>query len=727
MNNNIANPLTPKAGSSFLIRLVGLVIFTLSLLLSHLPAAASQTIETDYSEVALHSEMETVSPGQSFWLVLEFKLKDDWHIYWENPGDSGLPVQLNWNMPEGFSAEAMHWPGPDMFEMDGLMNYGYSGEPKILIPMMAMKNLETDKEYLLEAKASWLICKDICIPESGTVSVSVSSAGAPKASEHAMMVQEALADLPTIIESPASYEIDGETMTLKVDIPAMDAGSFEEAYFFSREGGVVNHAAQQAWEVDESTLTGQLVAGGTAPSAQWSGLLEVEQDDSSQFYDIILHKGKNNIGDKERNPLPALAESQNITEAAPASYDEEDVPITFTYALLMAFLGGLLLNAMPCVFPVLALKALSLSQKADKEPTAIRFQGLAYCAGVVASFLFLALVIILLKESGKELGWGFQLQSPTFVAVLVYMFIMLGLALAGMFELPMLFGGLAAHREEKSSLKGSFLTGILAVIVATPCTVPFMAPAIGFAFVQPVSVTLAIMVALGVGLAFPYLAISFYPALWRFFPRPGMWMELFKQFMAFPMFATAAWLLWVLVQQGGADGLFIVLAASLSFVLLLWLGQVTQQGFLRLIYWLLAIFIFFYSLSDIATLKPPHTQTHQLSATLQAEPYSQERLASLREEGKAVFVNATAAWCITCKVNERLALRSEALAAHLQEENITYMVADWTNYDDNITKFLHRYEREGVPLYVYFPREGKPVVLPQLLTESLLLEKLGAR
>lgn len=674
-------------------------------------ASEEAVIETEHAEVELESEVSAIQPGKPFWLSLEFEMEPGWHIYWRNPGDSGLAAQMNWTLPEGFKTQDVHWPHPHRIEYEGLVNYGYEGIARLLIPVIPPEQLDANATHEFNVKASWLICKDICIPESGTATLTLGT----NANEEAMLTDDAagihhtLEELPTLLKTEAFFAQEDKLITLALPNPeGLQASDIKSVYFYPYEGGVIDHAGIQSHNYDDHTLHVELPAGTQkAPDEGLSGVLEIS---------LISGEMKGYVLTAQAGAIPPLSEEKNTDD------NVDHLELALWQALLFAFLGGILLNAMPCVFPVLSLKALAITKKAAISPGVVKRQGFAYLLGVIASFLSLGALLIILKQSGEFVGWGFQLQSPAFITTLIYLFLLLGLSMSGMFELPIMFGSIGREDTESDSLSGSFFTGILAVLVATPCTVPFMAPAVGYAFAQSTSTTLLVMLVLGLGLAFPYLLISFFPPLRNALPRPGQWMITFKELMAFFLYATAAWLVWVLAQQASITGLLIVVETAVLLAFFIWLGK-GKNLLMKMTLFTLALAAVTYSL---ISLHPEAKSTAQLeSYGYTIEPFDANRLASLTKEGKPVFVNATAAWCITCKVNERVALRSQDVAQAFQEHNITYMVADWTNYDKPITQFLQKYERQGVPLYVFFPdNHQKPTVLPQLLTPSRVLHAI---
>jgi thiol:disulfide interchange protein DsbD len=394
--------------------------------------------------------------------------------------------------------------------------------------------------------------------------------------------------------------------------------------------------------------------------------------------------------------------------------------------LAFAFLGGLILNAMPCVFPVLSLKVLAVTKKAGLSHSKVKSHALAYTLGILTSFWLLSLVLLVIRQAGVQIGWGFQMQSPAFVIGLALVLYAVALNLSGLFDIPSL--SVSGGKGVQQGATGSFMTGVLATVVATPCTAPFMAAAVGFALSQTPMTALAIFTALGLGLAAPFLLLSIFPGLIKALPKPGAWMETFRQFLAFPMYASCAWLVWVVAQQIGHMGLAYVFATLvlLPFAIWLWHALAHWPAVLRIIPAGGALLMALYC-AYLATLDPRAAagQTATPSATVQGqEAYSAERLKSLRDEGKPVFVTATAAWCITCKYNEAAAIHTKPVQDAFAARGIVYLVADWTNQDEAITRYLSEYGRKGVPLYVYYPPHGKPVVLPQVLTPGVVLKHL---
>jgi thiol:disulfide interchange protein DsbD len=398
-------------------------------------------------------------------------------------------------------------------------------------------------------------------------------------------------------------------------------------------------------------------------------------------------------------------------------------------ALLFALIGGLILNAMPCVFPVLSLKALDIARQSGRHAGQVKARGLAYASGVVISFVVMAVVLILLQQAGNQIGWGTQFQSPLVVGIFAYFLFLIGLNLSGAFEIPMLFGNVGDSLTKSNDLKGSFFTGVLAVLVATPCTAPYMGGAIGYAFTQPPVVILAIFAAMGLGMALPFLALSLYPNLATKLPKPGEWMETFKNALAFPMYLSVLWLLWVLGRQTDTDIVSLIVLGFIILVFTIWLWQVLSDNDV-LVRIGIAIPLIILSFAPLWFLPAESVNRNADSCAVPSmlehgEPFTKTRLDQLRGQGRAVFVNATASWCITCQINERTTLGKDAIKKAFEEKDVVYLVADWTNRNEEITAFLDSFGRKGVPLYVYYPAKGDGVVLPQLLTESIVTEAIS--
>ena len=604
----------------------------------HSAARAQDIPPSPIVKTALVVDVDHPEKDGIFWAGVTFTIPEHWHIYWQNPGDSGIPTTLAWTLPAGFSAGEIAWPAPQRLETSGLVSYGYSDRVTLPVPIHAAPDgLHGD----LAVTAKWLVCRDICVPESAQLTATL-AASTPDAKS---VVDAARAAVPTPSTAPASYRIDGDRVILSVR--GFGDGAITRAMFFPLDDGLITNTDPQSLAIDGGgVLTLTMQHGNADPLPVWHGVLAVDQGGAPHSYMLTAgHEGG----------MPPAPSAPAVPPAPPET-------ILLGTALMLAFLGGLLLNIMPCVLPILALKALAIAKKAHVSRGQAAKQGFAYTAGVVVSFLIVAGAMLLLKASGAAIGWGFQLQHAGFVGALAVIMLLVSANLLGMFELPVLFGARATGIDE-TRVRGSFLTGALAVLVATPCSAPFMATAIGATLALPAGAALLVFAMLGLGMASPFLLISLWPAARRLLPKPGPWMRRFRQLLALPMLATAAWLLWVLLQ--------------------------------------------------LTTAAP-------MEANAQHEPYSATRLQSLREAGTPVLVDATAAWCLTCKVNERVALSAPSMQAFLAAHHVTLLVADWTASDPAITAYLAEFGRSGVPIYVYYPPHAAPVILPQILTPAIV-------
>ncbi|MES2901556.1 MAG: thioredoxin family protein [Pseudomonadota bacterium] len=707
-----------------------------ALMAAHYAAAAQSPdrARTEQVEVRLISDYASVTPGQTVYVGLEQKIIPHWHTYWKNPGDSGTSTSMSWKLPAGVTASQFLWPAPSRFDIGPVTNYGYSDHVVLLSQLTVPASQPIGSQIPVEAKASWLVCEESCIPQDATLKITLAVAATSSVnSEQKPIVDAALKKIPTEVSWQASYDRqDGKLqarLTLPAEVGGKKAADFVEQHvlrFYPAEWGTVAHNASQAFKLDGQQLTIELSAGETPPASgsPVRGVLVAEERTAAGGHAAIVHAVELGAG-TVAPPTPQAAAQ------TPVSSEDN---ITLWRALLLAFIGGIVLNLMPCVFPVLSIKALGLLKHSDLSSAQKRAQGVAYTVGVLASFTLLALALIVIKNLGAQVGWGFQFQSPYFVLGVAYLIFVVGLSLSGVFAL----GGpadLGSSLASRSGYSGSFFTGVLATIVATPCTAPFMGAALGFALTQPSLVLWLVFMALGLGLALPYMLISAWPALHRMLPKPGLWMERLKQALAFPMYGAAVWLVWVLAQQAGVNSVPLALGGMIMLALIAWIFDSTRNtsGGARVVAnaALLAATLATVGLSfqAVSVLAATPSQLAQSGAGQDWEAYSPPRLAALREQGKPVFINLTAAWCITCLVNEKVALSQPAFKDLLKKEGITYMKGDWTNQDAQISALLKQYGRSGVPLYLFYPSGAgtQAVVLPQILTHDIVSSALGSK
>lgn len=674
------------------------------------PAIAA-SVKTDYVEVEIISAQNALVPGKTAQLALRQSIKSHWHTYWRNPGDSGEATQLHLNLPDGFKMSDFTWPAPQRLPLGPLVNYGYEGDVILPFTLDIPDTVKSGESITLGGDATWLVCNDVCIPEEATLSITLPVSKTASATRHAADIQNVLDTHPKPVDGlQATWQRRGDMVTLSVShADYTSADRVIGAYFFPYDSAVLKHAAPQPLEVGKNGFSLTLTPGFSLEDASYdqplAGIIAFG-DDENHVVGITANMG---------GTLPDTA-------GTPVSNAGDDpTKTTLPIALVFAFFGGLILNLMPCVFPVLSLKAASFAGHADK-PRQLRTQGLMFLAGVLVAFLSLASLLAILKATGESLGWGFQLQSPLMVSLLLLVMLAIALNLSGVFEMGTSLQNAGSGTAKKDGKLGAFFTGLLAVVVAAPCTAPFMGTALGFAATQPTIMGLLVFAFLGLGLAAPLVILSFVPQLAKLLPRPGAWMDTFKQLLAFPMYAAAGWLLWVLMRQGGTGAAALGIAIAVTASLALWAyGRRQRTGHGRG----MAVIVIASAAAvafGLYTVSAP-----QEKLVVEHEPYSAARLAELNSQNKPVFVYFTAAWCVTCLVNERVALSSESVKATLIDQGYTVLKGDWTNHDADITKALEGYGRAGVPLYVvYNTAEPNGKILPQILTPDIVNTELLA-
>ena len=667
----------------------------------------------------LVSEVTGIEAGKPFWVLLRQDIRPGWHTYWRNAGDSGAPTEITWDLPAGFSAGEIQWPFPERIIYGPLVNFGFNDLALYPVLITPPASLVADN-ITLKAKVRWLVCADICIPERTELTLTLPAGtgfGVDLASQADFLA--ARQKIPAVIDLSTRWSHDGEQLVIQVPLGG-DPKQVRRVDYFPFTDGVIENAAAQQLDLtgDSMTLT---VPKGWDYSAN-----------SSLDGIIVVYE---NVGADDAENVIASAFEIRPTSGAFVAAPSSASGVSIWTAIAFAFIGGLILNLMPCVFPVLSIKVLSLVQQVGSDQTSIKTHGWVYLLGVVLSFMLIAGLLISLRAGGAQIGWGFQLQSPWVIGLLVYLFFLIGLNLSGFFEIGTTMMSVGESLVQRKGYSGSFFTGVLATIVAAPCTAPFMASAIGFALTQSNLVALLIFAALGLGMAAPYLLLCYSPALLRALPRPGAWMARFKELLAFPMYASAIWLVWVLTQQAGAMGVLTILGGLLLLVFAIWLAQGMSGASLRHrvvtgIAWLLVAL----ALSLPIQLQGPVTSDESQdmasgSGQYYEGPvfgtYSEKNLASLRASGP-VFVNLTAAWCITCKVNEAVALNQKAVRSAFEAKDVQYLKGDWTNQDAEISRLLEAYGRSGVPLYLlYAGASGEARVLPQILTQSIVIDAIN--
>ncbi len=680
-------------------------------------------VQTENVRAELLADVSTVKPGEPFWVGLRQTIRPKWHTYWKNPGDSGLPTEIAWTLPEGVTAGPIVWPRPSLYDIGGIVNYGFQDEAVLLVQVTPPATLAGSLP--LVASANWLVCEDVCIPEEAKLELvlPVAATVAPASPATLKVFEAARQRLPLPSPWPARYGVSrGGDPTVVVEAKGLKPDTIRDVYFFPAAWGPIASMARQSATVGPDGIRIPLKRGDakSALPAELAGTLVLTErtagGDVRQAFDVSAKLD------------PAFVPTGALSAVGGEA-------LTLVEALLYALLGGLILNLMPCVFPVLAMKAAAFARLAGHERAAMRRDGLAYTLGVLVSFAAMAALLIVLRASLGDVSWGFQFQSPVFSLLIAYLFFVVGLNLAGMFEFsggPL--AGLGQGLAARGGTAGAFFTGVLAVIVATPCTAPFMAAALGFALGQPAPQTVAVLLALGFGLALPFLGLSFTPALQRLMPRPGPWMERLRQFLAFPMFASAVWMVWVLTQQTGADGVVYALGGMILIAFAIWLlrlgSGVSAATWVRRGVAAAAVLLAFGAALRLEDAPATAASVSGGPAGVSFdgwERFSRARMAEAVAAGKPVFVDFTAAWCITCLVNERVALDTPASRRAFEAAGVVKLKGDWTNRDPEITAVLKELGRAGVPLYLFWPPgAAQPRILPQVLTESLILSELAS-
>lgn len=688
--------------------------------------AGAQPVNTGHLKAELVAATQGVAPGQTIHVALRQQIQKGWHTYWRNAGDSGEATRIKWSLPAGWSASDFTWPTPHRLPVGPLVNYGYEGEVLLPVSLTAPADLKPGQTVSLKAAAAFLVCAEVCVPEDAnlTLALPVTDGPAPPDPKWGPAIQKTLAQAPRPAGLTAAFEKQGEAVKLAIAGPALKGADVAGAYFYPYSGTVIDHARPQPIERGPEGLTLTLAPGyafqAPQPPQEMAGVLALSD---GAAYEVDAAPG----------PLPPAASGLGPPPARAAGL-AAGAGLGLATAAAFAFVGGLILNLMPCVFPVLAMKAASLAGHSGAHGDARR-QGVAFGAGAILTFLVLAGVLIGLRAAGAEAGWGFQLQDPAVVAALALLMLAIALNLSGVFEVGASLQGMGSGLAAHGGVLGAFFTGALAVIVAAPCTAPFMGAALGWALVQPPAAALAVFLALGIGFSLPFVAIAFVPALINALPRPGPWMDVFKKALAFPMYAAVVWLVWVLTVQTGPDAVPRILGAGIVLALAAWLiGAAQRRSAVGGRAAPLATAAAVLAVAAVAggAVWPGYSVATAAQATsgaahLDYEPYSRARLAELRAEGRPVLVNYTAAWCVSCQVNDRVALSTEGVEKALARNNAAYLKADWTNRDPLIAEDLARFGRVGVPLYlVYGANGGEPAILPAILTEGLVVKALDA-
>lgn len=681
-----------------------------SLLIAFLAFSPFHAHAQDLISIELIPQKNIIQPGETVRIGIQQNIAEGWHTYWKNSGDSGSAPRAKWTLPAGFKISDIQWPVPQKIAYGPLLNYGYENGV-VLFQDLTIPSSIPNAPITLTADIEILVCKEECIPQFLTQTITLND---PTQSvvDHTEFFQTHEQKLPQDTIKTAHFNQENNDFLLWV--PIHDTIK-DTPLFFPKDWGIVDNAASVEIITDQNNLIFRQRRGDRP-------LHEINTLHGLVSYTTLEGKAKS-FHIQARRGVISLPKQNEPTQ-------DQIQSLTLIGALLFAFIGGMILNLMPCVFPVLSLKALTLVKISEKSPKLARAHGLSYTFGVVLSFVSVAAVLISLKAAGTNVGWGFQLQDPVVVCVLAYLLFVIGLNLFGFFDISLhRAGNIGQKLTHKAGLSGSFFTGVLATIVAAPCTAPFMAAALGYALVQPPHTGLLIFALLGLGLATPYLLLSFVPAFQKILPKSGAWMNTFKQALAFPMLASSAWLVWVLSQQAGPMGVLGILFGGLSITFGLWLlRHRPTHKIWRFIITIIALMAFTGAIGFLPVQRTPLPLDKMVTDTEQfGSVYSEEALSDALKGNDPVFVEMTAAWCITCKVNHKTSINIDSTKQLFNYFNVTYMIGDWTNQNPVITKFLNDYGRNGVPIYVFYGARHKdtglrpePQVLPQVLTPGTI-------
>lgn len=704
--------------------------------------------------VEFSAEEETIQPGKPFWVALSLDIDEGWHAYWKNPGDVGLPIHIEWKIPAGFEIDSVEWPTPKKFDLDGIVGFGYDKKAIFLVKMIPSFQLEPGKIQNFYADIKWLVCSSsTCLPgrTESVLALLVDDKKPQLNAKFSPLFSEARSKLPQKHEDIVVLRKNG---IIQIQLP----GEYE----FADNEFELDFYPENSSQID---LSKSPVLSLVEESHQVCALLNEKMDESNahlpSLAGILLIKNKTD----PRSESIALSIDHSIAEADSSQlivsqrenrfiHQEPNLSIPvatahefeggFMLAVAFAFLGGMILNLMPCVLPVISFKIMSFIKMAGQKRSLVMRHGFAFSSGVIVSFWCLAGVMFFLQAYGRSVGWGFQLQEPLFVAALSALLLIFGLNMFGVFEVGLgvasWAGQVDSDSSDSTSFLGSFISGVLATAVATPCTGPFLGSAMGFAFTLPVPLAFIVFTSLGLGMSFPYLIFTAFPSLMKFLPRPGAWMMTFKELMGFVMLATVLWLVWVFGAQTSNIAVVLLLTSFLLISIACWIygkwSLPVTQSFGRIVAFfcvfgllvLSGVAIITASSEDVANLGNGASATVQRTGSIRDwEPFSPERVAELQKQGTPVFVDFTAKWCLICQANH-LVLSQDKVVEKMVEVGVVKMKADWTKSDELITQELKKFGRSGVPLYVFYGagESQSPRILPQVLTAETILEHLDA-
>ncbi len=721
---------------------------------------ASMAKDQHHTKITLLADVKSIKPGTRFSVGLLMNMDDGWHTYWKNAGEAGLPTQITWTLPAGFSAGEIQWPLPHKYNESGeVVTYGYEKENLLLVPMTATVGVKTRKSISLRAEVSWLECERVCIPATGTVTITLPVTDDQPATNNETSFSQYRRQVPnsSTTEFSLRHETRGAEVWLSLNTSGtgklmLKSGEIPDFYpetlgnitvgrtqVAARETDVQMHVRLSAYEhVKEADTLRGIVVYQMEPGTRKA--VEVAIPLSKEFCSNLPISGEGGVD-------TGVSSSTGILDKTFVTVPTGGAQMSLTLYIIFAIIGGLLLNIMPCVLPVISLKIFGFVRMAGDHPQQVKKLGWFFSAGILASFLVLAVLVIILQAAGEQVGWGFQFQSPLFVIAMSTVVFAFGLSLFGVYEvsLPFMlaFVGLGSSLEHRGKeYAASFFEGVFATILATPCTAPFLGTALGFAFTQPAWVILLIFTCVALGMALPYLVLTAKPAWMKFLPKPGEWMVTAKQFMGFLMMATLIWLLYILGKQLGMEAVIWTSAFLLTIGIACWvIGRFATLNVTRTKYlvtwWIAAAIIvggYWYFLENtldvrrvIAGLAPTAQEIVGSDPNaIQWQTFTIAGLDSHIRDNKTILIDFTADWCLTCKVNEKTVLTNRSIVEQVKAAGIIALKADWTNRNPEITKLLAKFGRSGVPLYVVFPagRPEAPIVLPEVITPDILKDAL---
>jgi thiol:disulfide interchange protein DsbD len=691
-------------------------------------SAVAKPVKTEHVTAELVSEFDSLVPGQSNTVAVRLEMDDHWHTYWANPGDSGLATQIQWTLPDGITAGPIKWPAPQWINYFDMVSYAYEGEVFLLVDLSVADDFQPGSSANLAATVEFLVCKEACIPGIADLVLSLPISGSTAPSSRNLKIEAARRASPQALPEWEMKVVDnGESFALTVVAPEGNSFEGREVTYFSLDGWVAPSEPRTSL-VEGMVLTLVMPKTEYEPEEgkdRFRGVLVADSswDGENQFTALEV-----NLSYSDNNTVTAwLAVLDGSVSSSQAA------TMGFFTALVFALVGGLLLNLMPCVFPVLSIKILGFVQQAGEDKSKIKLHGIVFTLGVLVSFWILAGLFLVLRAAGQEIGWGFQLQTPGFVAVLASVLFLFGLNLSGVFEIGETLTGAGSGLQAKSGLTGSFFSGVLATVVATPCTAPFMGSALGIIITLSAVQSMAIFTALALGVALPYLILSFFPVFLQWLPRPGAWMETFKKALAFLLYATVVWLAWVFGNQVGVNGMAGLLLGLVFMGVAAWIwgswGNLTRKKSVRRIALLLALPILLFGgwiQFKASGFEAPEEGVHAPdSGGIAWESYSPEVVSARVAEGKTVYVDFTAKWCLTCQVNKKIAFGSDEVIQYFEDNNIVALKGDWTRYDPVITRELQKFGRSGVPTNVIYRPDGSDTLLPEVLTPGIVLNALS--